>query len=128
MAKRGHFTTLGLKVGRADAAKLSVGWALLRQPAPASSLPTDMVREAVFPSQSHAERARTMVDAIKVKADRDTPIKLFRWTPERFPDSPAAAEGATYDEYIRLIFDVSNQLRFAGYLVDFEDVERVESL
>lgn len=128
VAKDRRRRTLGVDISNTRPGEIAIGWALIEQRIPRQKPPSQMRRDPIEPAEGHWQRVHAMVAAVKARAAEQAPegarLRLYRWSPKLFPNSAAAAEGATYDQYILMLADVGDQLQLAGFLVDFEDIER----
>ena len=108
--------TLGIKLGASSARhQIPFGWAIIDQKLP--ELP-EMNRIPM--SGDHSAKVRQVVSLAKEKIGSGGNIRLYRWSMARFPESPAAREGGSFEDHLRLISSARDQLQLAGFTVEIQ--------
>lgn len=108
--------TLGIKLGSSGRYhQLPLGWAIIDQKLP------DLPKMSRVPMGSdHWAKVQQVVSLAKEKIEPGGNVRLYRWSMARFPESPAAREGGSFEDHLRLISDACDQLQLAGFTVEIE--------
>ena len=108
--------TLGIKLGASGARnQIPLGWAVINQKLP--ELP-EMSRVPM--AGDHWAKMQQVLALAKEKIEPGDTVRLYRWSLARFPESPAAMEGGSFEDHLRLVSDACDQLQLAGFTVEIE--------
>ncbi len=70
--------------------------------------------------RDHWAKVQQVVSLAKERIEPGGNVRLYRWSMDRFPESPAAREGGSFEDHLRLISDARDQLQLAGFMVEIE--------